>query len=127
MCLKTLLEEDHDIAEMAKRAAQCTVVDRRMLLGTIQIKRLQRLVWWLHDRLKHHQPLDVAAFTAQVMTDLMTKKQTEKQLGESTVTVKDLGKFDPDDFNTQEDALLNVLLQTLGQSPKDIFLLCGSC
>lgn len=44
----------------------------------------------------------------------MTKKTIEKQLGESTVTVKDLGKFNPDDFDAQEDAFLNVLLQTLG-------------
>ena len=109
-----VMEEDRDVSEMAKRGAQRTVGDGRVLLSTVQIKRLQGLVWWLHDRIKHHQPLDAAAFTAQVMATAMTKKTIEKQLVDSTVTVKDLGKFHPDDFDVQEDAFLNVLSQTLG-------------
>ena len=47
-----VMEEDRDVSEMAKRAAQRTVADGRVLLGTVQIKRMQGLVWWLHDRIE---------------------------------------------------------------------------
>lgn len=60
------MEEDRDVSEMARCAAQRTVVDGRVLLGTVQIKHMQGLVWSLCDRLKHHQPSDAAVFAAQV-------------------------------------------------------------
>ena len=52
-----ILESDADLTEMAKRSASRTMADGRVLLGTVQIKRMQGLVWWLHDRMKHQQPL----------------------------------------------------------------------
>ena len=42
-----VLETDTDVTEMAKRMAARTQAE--CLLGTVVIKRLQTLVWWVRD------------------------------------------------------------------------------
>jgi len=75
-----VMEEDADVAEMAKRSASRAAQDGRVILGTVVIKRLQGLVWWLHDRIKHQQPLDAAAFTPAIMAEAMTKSMLKSRL-----------------------------------------------
>ena len=41
-------------------------------------------------------------------------KRLHKELAEQEPTTKDLGKFDPDDFDTYEDAFINLLKQKYG-------------
>jgi hypothetical protein len=45
-----VLETDTDVSEMAKRMATRTQAGGRVLLGTVVIKRLQTLVWWVRDQ-----------------------------------------------------------------------------
>jgi hypothetical protein len=45
----TQLNGDSDITEMAKRMAAWPSATGRMILGTMQIKRLQALVYWVKD------------------------------------------------------------------------------
>jgi 3-methyladenine DNA glycosylase Tag len=52
-----VLETNMDITEMAKRMASHTQAEGRVLLGTVIIKRLQTLVWWIRDHQKHGWPL----------------------------------------------------------------------
>ena len=47
-----VLEMDSNITEMAKRMASRTQAEGRVLLGTVVIKRLQTLVWWVRDHQK---------------------------------------------------------------------------
>jgi len=109
------MEGDQDVLELSKRSGTRTVGDGRVLLSTVTIKRLQGLVWWIHDRIKHQRPLVAADFTPDVMRMAMTRKRYEKQMSEATPpAVKDLGKFNPDDFDVQEDSFLNLLSQTPG-------------
>jgi hypothetical protein len=42
------------------------------------------------------------------------EKLLRKELAEKEPMVKDLGKFDPDNFDTYEDAFLNLLSQKYG-------------
>ena len=51
-----VLETDTDITEMAKRMASRTQAEGRVLLGTVIIKRLQTLVWWVRDHQKRGLP-----------------------------------------------------------------------
>lgn len=101
------MEGDQDVLELSKRSGSRTIGDGRVLLSTVTIKRLQGLVWWIHDRIKHQRPLVAADFTPDVMRMAMTRKRYEKQMSEATPpAVKDLGKFNPDDFDVQEDSFL---------------------
>jgi 3-methyladenine DNA glycosylase Tag len=47
-----VLEIDTDVTEMAKRMAAHMQAEGRVLLGTVIIKHLQMLVWWVRDHQK---------------------------------------------------------------------------
>ena len=42
-----VLETDTDVSDMAKRLASRTHAEGRVYLGTVVVKRLQTLVWWV--------------------------------------------------------------------------------
>ena len=109
-----VMEGDKDVLEMAKRMANRTVNDGRVVLGTVQIKRLQALVWWLGDHQRRGMAVVATDFDVATMYGAMTSKSVEKERGGSDASVKDLAKFDPDDFDIHEDAFLNLLAQTTG-------------
>ena len=49
-----------------------------------------------------------------VLTDAIERKIVQKKQAEAEITTKDLAKFEPDDFDTHEDAFLNLFAQTYG-------------
>jgi hypothetical protein len=51
------LNGDSDVTEMAKRIASQTAAVGRVILGTMQIKKIQALVYWEKDH--HRRKLDV--------------------------------------------------------------------
>jgi hypothetical protein len=55
-----ILKKDTDVMEMAKRMASRTQAKGRVLLGTVIIKRLQTLIWWIRDQQKWGLALDAA-------------------------------------------------------------------
>ena len=54
------------------------VVATHMNLGTVQIKGLQDLVWWIHDIHTHKQPLVSGEFGQVSKRGVITGKQIEK-------------------------------------------------
>jgi hypothetical protein len=109
-----VLETDSDVTEMAKRMVSRTQAKGRVLLGTVVIKRLQTLVWWIRDHQKRGLPLNAADFTVETMAGAAEMKTLRRKKLDSEPSVKDLGKFDPDDFDAHEDAFLNLLAQSYG-------------
>jgi hypothetical protein len=109
-----VMEGDKDVLEMAKRMANRTVNDGRVVLGTVQIKRLQALVWWIRDHQRRGMAVVAGDFDVATMYGAMTSKSIEKERGGTDASIKDLAKFDPDDFDIHEDAFLNLLAQTTG-------------
>jgi hypothetical protein len=109
-----VLETDTDVTEMAKRMTSCTQAERRVLLGTVVIKRLQTLVWWICDHQKRRLPLNANKFTVTTMASAAEMKTLRRKMTDSEPSVKALGKFNPDDFDAHEDAFLNVLAQSYG-------------
>jgi hypothetical protein len=69
-----VLETDTDVTEMAKRMATRTQAEGRVLLGTVVIKRLQTLVWWIRDQQKRGLALVAANFDAAVMNQAAEMK-----------------------------------------------------
>ena len=115
-----VMEDDKDVLEMAKRMASRPSNAGRVLLGTVQIKRFQALVWWVRDNQRRGLALVAADFTVVVMNAAMTSKSVEKERGHTDASIKDLVKFDPDDFEIHEDAFLNILAQTSGALKESI-------
>ena len=108
-----IMETDADVADMAKRLASRPQASR-VNLGTVQIKRIQALVWWIHDCQKHLIALDVNNFTPDTLERAIENKRIQKEQASAEVTTKDLSKFDPDNYEIHEDAFLNMLSQTYG-------------
>jgi uncharacterized membrane protein YgcG len=109
-----VLETDSDVTEMAKRMATRTQAEGRVLLGTVVIKRLQTLVWWIRDQQKRGQALIAANFNVEVMNQAAEMKTLRRERADKEPSISDLGKFDPDDFDAHEDAFLNLLAQSYG-------------
>lgn len=117
-----VLGGDGDVLEMAKRLAGRTQVDGRVILGTVQIKNLQALVYWVKDKLKRGQPLNAADWDAQAIITTMTSKDVEKEAKDNyqAPSVQDLGKFKPEDFETFEEGILNIWARTRGAQGEDL-------
>ena len=109
-----VMKGDKDVLEMAKRMATRAANAGRVLLGTVQIKCLQALVWWARDHQRRGLALVAADFNVAVMNATMTLTSIEKERSSTDASIKDLIKFDPDDFEMHEDAFLNLLAQTSG-------------
>jgi hypothetical protein len=109
-----VLETNTDVTKMAKRMASRTQAEGWVLLGTVIIKRLQTLVWWICDHQKRGLPLNANEFTIATMASAAEMKTLWGEMTDSEPLVKDLGKFDPDDFDAHEDAFLTLLAQSYG-------------
>ena len=106
-----ILESDNDVNEMAKCLASRPLA-QRVFLGVLAIKHLQPLVWWVHDLLKCNQPLVAADFDNNTITAVLERKKIQKAVSKKDdVAVKDLEKFDPNDYDLHELAFLNLLAQ----------------
>ena len=114
------MDGDTDVTEMAKRMSSRTQGEGRVNLRTVQIKRIQALVWWVHDRQKRGLDLDAALFDAAALEAARNQKRVEKEREDADTSVKDLDKFDPDDFDIHEDAFLNLLACTTGAQKEPI-------
>ena len=110
----TTLVNDKDVDEMAKRMAARTLAGGKIDLGTIVIQNLKTLVWWVDDHMKRGITPAAVDFTAQAMRKAAIEKRLRRELADHKPTLKDLGKFDPDDFDTFEDAFVNLLKQKYG-------------
>ena len=90
----------------------------RVILGGIQIKKIQALVWWVRDRQKLGQPIDAALWTVAAMTNAGISKGIEKYHPKADMKAADLKAFNLDEFETHEDAFRNLLSQTTSVTSK---------
>ena len=67
----TQLNGDSDVSEMSKRTATRPIAARRVILGTIQIKRLLALVFWVKDHDKRGLIADPELWDNEAMTEAM--------------------------------------------------------
>jgi hypothetical protein len=93
--------------------ASLTQAKGRVSLGTVVIKHLQSLVWWVcNHQQKQGLPLVAADFDAAMMSQAYTMKALRCELANKEPSVvANLGKVDPNDFDAREDAFLNLLAQ----------------
>jgi hypothetical protein len=109
-----VLETDNDVTDMANRMAKRRQNEGRVLLGTVVIKRLQSLIWWVRDHTKRGLTLDAANFDAAAMNQASEMKVLRRETTDKEPSIMTLGKFDPDEFDAYEDAFLNLLAQSYG-------------
>ena len=50
-----VFDRDHNAIDMEKRISSRTINDGRVNIGTLHIKKIQALVWWINDRQKFGQ------------------------------------------------------------------------
>jgi hypothetical protein len=92
-------------------------MDGHLIMGTVAIKRIQGLVFSIKDCRFRGLPITAEAFTVEEMENAMTNKEYCKEMPQATEpSVKDLGKFNPDDFEIHEDAFVNLLASSFGVS-----------
>jgi hypothetical protein len=68
----------------------------------------------VRDQQKRGLTLDAADFDAAAMNQASEMKALRRERAEKEPSITDLGKFDPDDFDSHEDAFLNLLAQSFG-------------
>jgi hypothetical protein len=71
-----VLKNDSDVSDMAKRMASRMLVEGRVQLGTVGIKRVQTLVWWVRDHQKRGLAIDAALFSVEKL-ELSHKQNNE--------------------------------------------------
>ena len=109
---------DDDVTTMLSRMARHVANNARVILGGIQIKKIQVLVWWVRYRHKLGQTIDAVLWTAAAMTNSVIAKRIEKDHLKADTKAADLKVFNPDDFETHEDAFWNLLSQTTSVTNK---------
>ena len=111
------LETDTDVFEMAKRLSSRTAAEGRINLGTVVIKNLQALAWWIRDKLSHGEAINHNDFTAAALQAAIQSKRVDKDRSDKdTPKLDTLKKFDPIQFETHEDAFVNYLSQIPGSA-----------
>ena len=108
------LLDEKDVYEMVKRMGSRTAAAGRVNVGAIQVKKLQALRFWVRDQQTHGQAINAADWDENTCVQTIEKMRIEKGRDTGNVSVSDLGKFDPEDFETHETAFINLLAQTYG-------------
>ena len=79
---------------MARRLA----TNGRVIMGVIQFKRIQDLVWWVRYRQKLLHPIDADLWTAAAMTNTDISKRIKKDQPNMDMKAADLKAFQPDEL-----------------------------
>ena len=95
---------------MASRNA----ADGRAYFGIVVVKNIQTLAWWVRDCQKRNVALHAADFDTDALDEAAVMKDLYKERAAKEPSLTALAKFDPEDFDTHEDAFLNLLSQTFG-------------
>ena len=109
------LNGDSDVTKMAKRMAAQPSAAGRVILGMMQIKRLQALVYWVKDHDKRGLVPQPDLWDNEAMIEAMERKEAEHNFGKI-----DVGTIDPGKCRTNNGrdnwqiAFANKLNATLG-------------
>ncbi len=104
--------EDKDMFELVKCLGNCMVAAGNVNVGAIQVKKLQALCYWVCDQQKHGLGITQDDWDDNTVMATIEKMCIKKRRDTGNVLVMDLGKFNPDDFETHETALIDLLVQT---------------
>jgi hypothetical protein len=112
----TSMGGDGDITEMAKRmASRPSVAAGRVILGTMQIKKLQALVYWVKDYDRRGMQAAPELWTVVEMNKAMERKESEYSYGKIDVDIIDPGKCQTDfGWDNWQIAFVNKLNATMG-------------
>ena len=117
----TILEGDRDVTEMAKRMASHTEANGCVNLSTILIEHLQGLVYYVRDHCMHRLMMTAKDWMQETMEMAMTKKEVrEASKDDKEPSIKDMEIFNPDYFDTYEDAFKNLMAQIIGVRGKPL-------
>ena len=87
-----VVDGDMNVLEMVNLLAS-RAVTTSVKLGTVQIKGLQALVWWIHYRHTHNHPLIAAKFGQLDKRAEIISKQIDKNRADTDAKVSGIGKF----------------------------------
>ena len=86
-----MLNGDSDVNEMAKRMASRNVNDRRVILVTMQIKRLQGLVFRVKDHEKRQLDIDPGMWTSEELRRTLARKEADHNFERIDIDIVDPG------------------------------------
>ena len=111
-----MLNGDSDVTEMAKRmASRSGPTTGRVILGTMQIKRIQALVYWVKDHHKRNLIVDPEMWTEEEVQSALQRKEAEQNFEKIDVDLIDPGKCQTDfGWDAWQIAFVNKLSATLG-------------
>ena len=110
-----MLNGDSDVNEMAKRMASRNVNAGRVILGTMQIKRLQGLVFWVKDHEKRQTDIDPGMWTPDELRRTLARKEADHNFERIDIDIVDPGKCQTDfGWDAWQIAFVNKLSATLG-------------
>jgi hypothetical protein len=116
-----------DVYEMVMGMGSRTAVAGRIYVGTLQVKKLQALCYWVRDQQKHGQALDHEDWDNEMMASTIERMRIDKERDTGAISVSDLGKFDPEEFETGEAVVVNLLSQTRGTQGESLkYVACDS-
>ena len=108
----TALTDDAIVKMAARMASRTQNSGLKVTLGTMQIVKIQALVYWIKDQVKlgfDVDALDPDDFTAEVCTGIIELKEVDGKEDDKVGGVDTLPKFDPDDFDACDRAFVNML------------------
>jgi len=109
------LSGDSDVTEMAKRMASRTVNAGRVILGTMQIKRVQALVFWVKDHEKRQVEIDPDMWNADELRATLARKEADHNFEKIDIDIVDPGKCQTDfGWDAWQIAFMNKLSATMG-------------
>jgi hypothetical protein len=110
-----LLSGDGDVTEMAKRMSSRSVNAGRVILGTMHIKRIQALVFWVKDLAKRGITPDPDEWDVDEMMKAMERKEADLNFDKVEVDLIDPGKCQTDfGWDAWQIAFMNKLSATMG-------------
>ena len=111
----TTMNGDSNVTEMVKRMASRPAAAGRVILGTIQIKRIQALVYWVKDQVRKGMTPEPEMWTAEAMAHAMERKEAEHNYGKIDVDIIDPGKCQTNHgWDNWQIAFVNKLNATMG-------------
>jgi hypothetical protein len=109
------LSGDTDVTKMAKRMATRSVNGGRVILGTMHIKRIQALVFWVKDLARRGITPDPDEWDAEEMAKAMEMKEASANFDKIDVDLIDPGKCQTNFvWDAWQIAFLNKLSATMG-------------
>ena len=88
-----MMSGDNNVTEMAKRMATRPTAAGRVILGTMQIKRIQALVHGVKDHDKRGLVPEPDMWTSDIMLEAMEREEAEQNYGKIDVDIIDPGKY----------------------------------